>query len=157
MTWRDLQEFVRLVVVPGPPVGMEIIDWPEDGVGLYNLIIFCTAEPAEKRIISSCANKGTNGERRRHVQKDGTSEVWSCYLHLFTYVQRTGDSSMQRSPSQLSFELGEGLRLRHTRLKFIPLFDGTREEREPVIVVLTRDGLQLKSMICAAFAFVFFV
>ncbi|XP_078658360.1 uncharacterized protein LOC144903817 [Branchiostoma floridae x Branchiostoma belcheri] len=31
---------------------------------------------------------------------------------------------MQRSPSQLCFELRDGLRLRHTGLKFIPLIDG---------------------------------
>ncbi|KAI8515762.1 hypothetical protein Bbelb_065750 [Branchiostoma belcheri] len=45
---------------------------------------------------------------------------------------------------------GKGPRLRHTRLKFLPLLDGTREEQEPIIVVLTRDGLQLKSVVGAA-------
>jgi len=43
-------------------------------------------------------------------------------------------------PSQLSFELGEGLRLRHTRFKFIALFDGPEKEREPVVAGLTRIG-----------------
>ncbi|KAI8511718.1 hypothetical protein Bbelb_108180 [Branchiostoma belcheri] len=40
---------------------------------------------------------------------------------------------MQQGPRQSSFELGEGPRLRHTRLKFVPLFDGDykRDEREP--------------------------
>ncbi|KAI8491155.1 Ran-binding protein 9 [Branchiostoma belcheri] len=57
---------------------------------------------------------------------------------------------MQQGPRQSSFELGEGPRLRHTRLKFVPLFDGTREEQEPVKVVPTRDGLQLKSVVGAA-------
>ncbi|KAI8512763.1 Thrombospondin type 1 repeat-containing protein [Branchiostoma belcheri] len=60
-----------------------------------------------------------------------------------------GDS-MQQGPRQSRFELGEGPRLRHTRLKFVPLFDGTREEREPVNVVPTRDGLQLESVVGAA-------
>ena len=57
---------------------------------------------------------------------------------------------MQQGPRQFSFELGERPRLRHTRLKFIPLLDGSREEREPIEVVFTRDGLQLESVVGAA-------
>ena len=57
---------------------------------------------------------------------------------------------MQQGLPQLSFELGERPRLRHTRLKFIPLLDGAREEREPIVVVFTRNGLQGVGVIGAA-------
>ncbi|KAI8498801.1 hypothetical protein Bbelb_232540, partial [Branchiostoma belcheri] len=68
------------------------------------------------------------------------------FKHICKYMTCGGDS-MQQGPRQSRFELGEGPRLRHTRLKFVPLFDGTREEREPVKVVPTRDGLQLENVV----------
>ncbi|KAI8513405.1 hypothetical protein Bbelb_100440 [Branchiostoma belcheri] len=69
---------------------------------------------------------------------------------MYIYIQNVWGRLNAAGSRQSSFELGEGPHLRHTRLKFVPLFDGTREEREPVKVVPTRDGLQLKSVVGAA-------
>ncbi|CAH1248010.1 SMCHD1 [Branchiostoma lanceolatum] len=74
VTWQDLQEFVRLVLVPGPPAGIEVIDWQDDGpLMVYNGTQF--DKPLVVQLIDAAGNPSQESGVAVQLDKDKGLEL----------------------------------------------------------------------------------
>ncbi|KAI8505876.1 inactivation of X chromosome by DNA methylation [Branchiostoma belcheri] len=74
VTWHKLQEFVRLVLVPGPPVSMEVIDWPDEGpLMVYNGTQF--DKPLVVQLVDAAGNPSQESGVEIQLDRDRGLEL----------------------------------------------------------------------------------